>query len=112
MGIQLWPLWWLSSCSMCDVTKGTLISRIHPPRARATRDWSGSVAPSPGRVAVFRAECDTLGCVALIWASDLHGIVNTDQGMIVRYRCVCGEPAEMLTGPAVRVSVHSGRVVA
>jgi hypothetical protein len=33
-------------------------------------------------------------------------IVNTEQGMIVRYRCVCGEPAEMLTRSGVRVSVH------
>jgi hypothetical protein len=33
-------------------------------------------------------------------------IVNTEQGMIVRYRCVCGKPAEMLTRSGVRVSVH------
>jgi hypothetical protein len=61
---------------------------------------------------VFKTQCDVLGCDALIWASDIHSIVNTEQGMIVRYRCVCGEPAEMLTGSAVRVSLHSGRIVA
>ncbi|HET9202240.1 MAG TPA: hypothetical protein VFP67_03740 [Acidimicrobiia bacterium] len=46
----------------------------------------------------------------LIWASDLLGIVNTKDGMVVRYRCVCGETAELLTGSRsdVRVSVHLG----
>lgn len=61
---------------------------------------------------MFRAQCDNLGCDALIWASDLESIINTEQGMIVRYRCVCGETAEMLIGSGIRVSVHLGRVVA
>jgi len=58
---------------------------------------------------VFLARCDRLGRDALIWPSDLESILNTDQGMLVRYRCVCGEAAEMLTGSAseIRVSVHS-----
>jgi hypothetical protein len=59
---------------------------------------------------VFLAQCDIIGRQALIWASDLHGIVNTETGMVVRYRCACGEPAEMLTGSGsdVRVSLHLG----
>jgi hypothetical protein len=61
---------------------------------------------------VFLAQCEILGRNALIWASDLESILNTDQGMVVRYRCVCGEKAEMLTGDGVRVSVHLGRSAA
>lgn len=57
---------------------------------------------------MFLARCDKLGRDALIWPSDLEGIVNTEQGMILRYRCVCGEKAEMLTAPTskLRLSVH------
>jgi hypothetical protein len=60
---------------------------------------------------VFLARCDHLGRDALIWASDVSGIVNTEEGMVVRYRCVCGEAAELLTGSRsdVRVSVHLGQ---
>jgi len=59
---------------------------------------------------VFLAQCDHLGREALIWASDLEGIVNTEAGIVLRYRCACGELAEMLTGSGsdVRVSVHLG----
>jgi len=57
---------------------------------------------------VFLAQCEILGCNALIWPSDLVGIVNTGQGMVVRYRCVCGDTAEMLTGSGCRVSLHLG----
>ena len=59
---------------------------------------------------MFLARCEKLGRDALIWASDLLGIVNSEEGMLVRYRCVCGETAELLTGSGsgVRVSVHLG----
>jgi hypothetical protein len=59
---------------------------------------------------VFLTRCEKLGRSALIWASDLLGIVNSEDGMLVRYRCVCGETAELLTGSRadVRVSVHLG----
>ena len=57
---------------------------------------------------MFLAQCEILGCNALIWPSDLVGIVNTGQGMVVRYRCVCGDTAEMLTGSGGRVSLHLG----
>lgn len=53
---------------------------------------------------MFLARCDYLGRDVLIWASDLHGITNTDQGMIVTYRCGCGRMAELLTGS--RSSTH------
>ena len=59
---------------------------------------------------MFLAQCDIIGQKALIWASDLQGIVNTEGGMVVRYRCACGRPAEMLTGSGsdVRISIHLG----
>ena len=59
---------------------------------------------------MFLAQCDKLGQEALIWASDLEGIINTEAGIVLRYRCACGETAEMLTGSGsdVRVSVHLG----
>ena len=59
---------------------------------------------------MFLAQCDIIGRDALIWASDLQGILNTEAGILVRYRCACGGPAEMLTGSesGVRVSVHLG----
>ncbi|MDP9144765.1 MAG: hypothetical protein M3N43_08740 [Actinomycetota bacterium] len=59
------------------------------------------------------AQCDNLGRQALIWASDLDAIENTDDGIVLRYRCVCGEMAEMLTGSGspVRVSYHVGVAV-
>ena len=42
--------------------------------------------------------CDIVGREALVWPSDLIAITNTDSGIVVRYRCVCGNEAEMLTG--------------
>lgn len=59
---------------------------------------------------MFLARCEKLGRDALIWASDLLGIVNSDEGILVRYRCICGDTAELLTGSRsdVRVSVHLG----
>ncbi len=57
---------------------------------------------------MFRATCDILGSPVIVWASDLHGIVNTEYGIIVRY--LCGSEAEMLTGAGA--PVHLGLHVA
>ena len=59
---------------------------------------------------VFLAQCDKLARQTLIWASDLQSIENTDQGIVLRYRCGCGELAEMVTGSSspIRVSYHLG----
>jgi hypothetical protein len=56
------------------------------------------------------ARCGILGREVLIWASDLEGIINTDDGMVVRYRCACGELAETLAGPhaSVTANLHLG----
>lgn len=59
---------------------------------------------------MFLAHCDRLDREVIIWASSLDGIENTENGIVVRYRCACGRPAEMLTGaraPA-RLTVHVG----
>ncbi|MGH8873262.1 MAG: hypothetical protein ACRDWS_14970 [Acidimicrobiia bacterium] len=63
---------------------------------------------------MFLARCENLGRDALIWVSDVDSIINTDQGMIVRYKCICGEMAEMLTGTGseVHVSLHVGHEAA
>ena len=59
---------------------------------------------------MFLAECDRLGRDVIIWTSSIDGIQNTENGILVHYRCGCGENAEMLTGAAapVRVNVHIG----
>jgi hypothetical protein len=59
---------------------------------------------------MFLAHCDQLDREVIIWTSSLDGIENTENGILVRYHCACGRPAEMLTGAAspVRVSVHVG----
>jgi hypothetical protein len=56
--------------------------------------------------------CEIVGQVGLIWPSDLISITNTDSGIVVRYRCVCGNEAELLTGARSRGAhhVHLGSV--
>jgi hypothetical protein len=62
---------------------------------------------------MFRAQCDRLDLPVLIWAADVLGICNTAHGIILRYRCHCGELAESLTGAgsSVSVSVHLGDAI-
>jgi hypothetical protein len=48
--------------------------------------------------------CEIVGRVTLVWPSDLIGMANTSAGIVVRYRCVCGREAEMLTGARVPVA--------
>lgn len=59
---------------------------------------------------MFLARCENLGRDTLIWVSDVQAVINTDRGIVVRYRCACGEMAEMLTGSGseVRLNVHLG----
>lgn len=62
---------------------------------------------------MFLAHCDLLGREVIIWTSDLEGVENTENGIVVRYRCACGRPAEMLTGAQspVKINVHVGASV-
>jgi hypothetical protein len=50
------------------------------------------------RLIVLLVSCDIVGRDALVWESDLIAVTNTDSGIVVRFRCVCGNEAEMLTG--------------
>jgi hypothetical protein len=45
-----------------------------------------------------------------VWPSDLVSIANTDAGIVVRYRCLCGDEAAMLTGAGSQAArpVHLG----
>lgn len=54
--------------------------------------------------------CEIVGRKALVWPSDLIAVTNTDAGIVVRYRCVCGREAEMLTGAGAEgtLQVHLG----
>ena len=59
---------------------------------------------------MFRAWCKKWEREVLIWASSLEGITNTDRGVVLSYKCACGDHAEMLTGAASpkTVVVHAG----
>jgi hypothetical protein len=46
--------------------------------------------------------CEIVGRTGLVWPSDLISIANTDAGIVIRYRCLCGNEAETHTG------VHAG----
>ena len=59
---------------------------------------------------MFRAWCKKWECEVLIWASSLEGVTNTSRGVILSYKCSCGDHTEMLTGAASpkTVVVHAG----
>jgi len=60
---------------------------------------------------VFLAQCDNLGREALIWASDLEGIINTEAGIVLRYRCACGQPDRFgIRRPCQRPSGRGGLI--
>lgn len=52
---------------------------------------------------VLGAYCDRLGHEVLIWFSSLLAVDNTEEGIVVTYRCACGDVARMLTGARVEV---------
>jgi hypothetical protein len=54
--------------------------------------------------------CEIVGREALVWPSDVIAISNSDHGILVRYRCVCGNEAEMLTGTGSigTLEIHHG----
>jgi hypothetical protein len=58
-----------------------------------------------GRV-MFLVRCEIVGRVALVWPSDLISLTNTESGIVVRYRCVCGQEAETPTGARSRGDRH------
>ena len=59
---------------------------------------------------MFRTSCKKWKREVLIWASSVDGITNTDRGVVLSYKCACGDHAEMLTGAASpkTLTVHAG----
>jgi hypothetical protein len=57
---------------------------------------------------MLRVHCELLDKDVIVWASDLIGIDNTLEGIVVRYRCACGHVAEVLDGARAtsRSTVH------
>ena len=47
---------------------------------------------------MFKAWCHTANRQVLIWSSSLRGIENTEAGMVLYYRCACGEDGVLITG--------------
>jgi hypothetical protein len=68
----------------------------------ATSVWENTV--------MFLVTCEIVGRTGLVWPSDLVSIANTDAGIVVRYRCLCGDEAAMLTGAGSQAArpVHLG----
>jgi len=51
--------------------------------------------------------CARLDREVLIWASSITGIDRTDHGLVVSYRCACGEAGRLLTGADAKVEVSA-----
>ena len=49
---------------------------------------------------MFRAWCDTLEQDVLIWPTSIEDIANTDRGIVLTYKCACGNQGQMLSGAA------------
>lgn len=59
---------------------------------------------------MFRVHCDELKREVLVHVSDVKGITNRDEGMLVEYRCWCGADGMLLTGSHASVE-RSGHLV-
>lgn len=57
---------------------------------------------------MLHVHCDRLGQEVMIWSPSVLGVSNTDMGIVVTYKCACGEMAQMLTGAAApgEISQH------
>ena len=49
---------------------------------------------------MFRAWCDKWEQDVLVWPTSIEDIANTDRGIVLTYKCACGNHGEMLTGAA------------
>ncbi|MFZ0626855.1 MAG: hypothetical protein WAN34_10215 [Acidimicrobiia bacterium] len=50
---------------------------------------------------MLRVHCPALDHDTLIWPSDLLGMSNNEFGIVLRFRCNCGQMAEILSeGPS------------
>jgi hypothetical protein len=44
--------------------------------------------------------CDGCGARVLLWPTDLKGVVNSDRGLIVAYRCGAGHDGAEIIRPS------------
>lgn len=58
---------------------------------------------------MMAVHCARLDREVLIWANAITGIDKTDQGLVVSYRCACGDAGQLLTGAGAKLeaSAHS-----
>ena len=49
---------------------------------------------------MFSVHCDRHGAEVLLTADDIETITNGDDGIVVRWRCPCGQRGSFVTGLA------------
>jgi len=54
---------------------------------------------------MFTVHCDTCDTTRLLGPRRITGMDNTDQGIVVHFRCFCGADATVLTGRAAHQPV-------
>ena len=47
---------------------------------------------------MLAVDCDRTHSRVLVFSSDVRSVDNTADGVLVRYRCACGQPGMMVTG--------------
>lgn len=47
---------------------------------------------------MFLTWCDRRNTKAIIWPAFVEAVDNTDDGILVRYECICGDHLQVLTG--------------
>jgi hypothetical protein len=60
--------------------------------------------------AMFTVHCDTCDTTRLLGPRRIIGMDNTDQGIVVHFRCFCGAEATVLTGRAAHRPVPAPSV--
>jgi hypothetical protein len=50
---------------------------------------------------MFAVHCPIIDAPTLIWPSSLRSVRETDRGLVVTFRCACGEEATYLSGRRV-----------
>ncbi len=53
--------------------------------------------------------CNRLDREVMIWTGSIHGISDTEHGLVMTYKCACGEAGQLLTGSKVEreLSAHA-----
>jgi hypothetical protein len=59
---------------------------------------------------MFTVHCESCDTTRLLGPRRITGIDNTDQGILVHFRCFCGGEATVLTGRAATAPVAAEKV--